>query len=267
MMDQMIMVVFENETKAYEGSKALQDLMNEGTINLYAMAVIIRDTNEKVSVKQQGDMGPVATAVGMLTGSLVGILGGPLGVALGAGAGTLGGMMVDLAQLGVGQGFLAEIEQSLQPGKAAVVAEIEEEWTTPVDTRMEALGGVIMRRTRREVIDNQVKQDTEAIKADLAELEDAYHEATGQARAKLQKKVDAARNRMQAKLDDIQSKIEMSQLETEAKIKFLQEQAARENGKRKAATKARITELQAAQKRRSNELKQTLQLAKKALSK
>src|SRR5512139_380331 len=154
-MDKIVVVVFDSESKAYEGSLALQELQNEGSINLYAKAVIAKDANGKVEVKQAGDMGPVGTAVGLLTGSLIGVLGGPVGLAVGAGVGTYGGMLYDLANLGVGVDFLDEVGQSLQPGKAAVVAEVWEEWTTPVDDRMGALGGVAFRRMRGEIEDAQ----------------------------------------------------------------------------------------------------------------
>jgi uncharacterized membrane protein len=98
-MDKILVVVFDSESKAYEGSQALQELQNEGSINLYAKAVIARDADGKLTVKQTGDMGPVGTAVGLLTGSLIGLLGGPVGVAIGVGMGTTGGMLYDLAQL------------------------------------------------------------------------------------------------------------------------------------------------------------------------
>jgi hypothetical protein len=52
----------------------------------------------------------------------------------------------------------------------------------------------------------------------------------------------------------------------EAKIKSLQEQAAKESGKRKAKLEARIVELKTDQKRRSDLLKQAWELTKKALS-
>ena len=91
-MDKMLVVVFENESNAYEASKALQELQNEGSINLYAKAVIARDASGKLEVKQEGDMGPVGTAVGLLTGSLIGLIGGPVGLAIGAYAGTVGGI-------------------------------------------------------------------------------------------------------------------------------------------------------------------------------
>ena len=90
MMDKMLVVGFDSELKAYEGSRALQELQNEGSINLYAKTVIARDAGGKVTVKQQGDMGPIGTAVGLLTGSLICLIGGPVGVAVGASFGMSG---------------------------------------------------------------------------------------------------------------------------------------------------------------------------------
>jgi uncharacterized membrane protein len=34
-MDKYLVIGFDNELKAYEGSRALQDLQSEGSINLY----------------------------------------------------------------------------------------------------------------------------------------------------------------------------------------------------------------------------------------
>ncbi len=280
-MDKMIVVVFDNEAKAYEGSKALRELQDEGSINIYAEAVISRDASGKVAVKQQGDMGPAGTAVGLFTGSLIGLLGGPLGLAIGgpvglalggsvglaigAGAGTDGGLLYDLAHLGISQDFLTDVEKSLLPGKAAVVAEVWEEWTLPVDTRMEALGGVVLRRTRREFIDTQIERDVTALKADIVDLEAEYDQATGEAAAKIQAKVDAAKARLQAAQDGVQARIEASQKEAEAKIMSLQEQADKARSERKAKLDKHIAELQAEQKRRSELLKQAWEHAKEAL--
>jgi uncharacterized membrane protein len=264
-MDKMLVVVFDSELKAYEGSRALQELQNEGSINLYAKAVIARDASGKVTVKQEGDMGPVGSAVGLLTGSLIGLIGGPLGLAIGAGVGTYGGLLYDLLHLGVNEDFLADVEKSLLPGKAAVVAEVWEEWTLPVDTRMEALGGVVLRRSRSEVLDTQIEQDLTTLNADLEALEAETKQATGESKAKLQAKVDATKARLQAAQDAIQARLEASQQETDAKIQSLQEQADKQSGEHKAKRQARIAELQAEQKRRSELLKQAWETAKQAL--
>ncbi len=265
-MDKMLVIVFDSESKAYEGSKALQELQNEGSINLYAKSVIAREADGKIVMKQQGDAGPVGTAVGLLTGSLIGLLGGPVGLVLGTSAGMFGGMAYDLAQLGISDDFLADVGHSLKPGKAAVVAEVWEEWTLPVDQCMEPLGGVVFRRSRREYVDSQINRDVAGLKADLAELQTEYSQATGEARAKLQKKVDATKGKLQAAQDAIQGRIESSQKETEAKIKSLQKQAAKESGERKAKREARIAELKAEQKRRSDQLKQSWEHIKESLS-
>jgi uncharacterized membrane protein len=258
--------MFDNESKAYEGSNALQELQNEGSINLYAKAVIARDASGKVEIKQAGDMGPVGTAVGLFIGSMIGLIGGPVGVAIGAYAGTVGGMIYDMANLGVGEDFLSDVEKSLLPGKAAVVAEVWEEWTLPVDTHMEALGGVVFRRMRGEIVDAQIERDVTVLKTELAELEAERKQASGEAKAKLQAKIDATKSKLQTMQDSIQARIETSKQEMEAKTKSLQEQAAKAQGERKAKLEKRSAELKADQKRRSDLLKQAWELTKEALS-
>ena len=265
-MDKMIVVVFDSEMKAYEGSRALQELADDGSINLYAKAVISNDASGRLAIKQQGDMGPVGTAVGLLTGSLVGMVGGPVGLAIGAGVGAYGGFVYDMANLGVGEDYLIEVEKSLKPGKSAVVADIWEEWTLPVDARMEELGGVVYRRMRYEFIDEQIEKDIESMKVELAELKAERDQATGEAREKLQKKVAEAESRLQSKLDIAMSRLENGKQETEAKILALQDQAARSRDERKAKLEAQIAERQAAQKRRNALLKQAWELTKEALS-
>ena len=255
-MDKVLVVVFDSESKAYEGSQALQELQNEGSINLYAKAVIARDTNGTVTVKQAGDEGPVGTAVGLLTGSLIGLLGGPVGVAIGVSVGMSGGMLYDLAQLGVGEDYLDEVGKSLLPGKAAVVAEVWEEWMLPVDSRMEALGGVVFRSTRMDIVDEQIERDNAALNADLDELEAEYAQASAEAKKKLQTRIDATKAKMQASQNAMQARLEASQQETKAKIQSLQEQAAKAHGERKAKLEKRIAELKAEDKRRSDEFKQ-----------
>jgi uncharacterized membrane protein len=265
-MDKVLVVVFDSESKAYEGSLALQELQNEGSINLYAKAVIARDTNGKVTVKQAGDEGPVGTAVGLLTGSLIGLLGGPVGVAIGVSAGMSGGMLYDLAQLGVGEDYLDEVGKSLLPGKAAVVAEVWEEWMLPVDSRMEALGGVVFRSTRMDIVDEQMEKDIAALNAELDELDAEFAQANAEAKKKLQIRIDATQAKLQATQDAMQARLESTQQETEGKIKSLQEQAAKAQGERKGKLEKRIAELKAEYRRRSDQLKQAGEHIKEALS-
>ena len=264
-MDSILVVVFENESKAYEGSQALREMEIEGSIHLYAKAVIIRDADGKVQVKQSSDMGAAGTAGGLVIGALIGLFGGATAAAIGAGAGMFGGFLHDMAHLGVGQDYLDGVGKSLKPGKAAVVAEIWEDWILPVDTKMEALGGVVFRHTRKDILDLQVERDITTLKAEIDELEAEYERASGEAKVKFQGKIDTARAKLQTTVSGIQARLEASQQETKAKIDFLQEQAAKAREERKAKLEKRIAELKAEQKRRNEQLKQAVQDIKETL--
>jgi uncharacterized membrane protein len=265
-MNKMIVVVFDSESKVYEGSKALRELHDEGSITLYAMGVIAKDAGGKVTVKKAVDEGPIGTAVGLVTGSLIGVLGGPVGVAIGAGAGTFGGILYDLATVGVSEDFLAEVGARMQPGKTAVVAEVEEEWTMPVDTRMEAAGGVVFRRTLGEIQDALIERDSDALEAEIAQLKAEYAQATGKAKDKLKTKIVAAKAKLQATHDRAKAELEAAKQKMDAKIMSLQEQAAKAKGDAKAKIEARIAEVRFDYKLRNDKLKQAWELTKQALA-
>jgi uncharacterized membrane protein len=167
-MNKMLVAVFDTEPAAFEGLSALRDLHRDGDITLYASAVLVKEKTGKINVKQEDDDGPVGTAVGLLTGSLIGILSGPAGLAVGASLGGLTGFLCDLDRSGVGATFLDDVSKTLTSGKAAVVAEVEEGWTTPVDTRVQKLGGTVFRRSRSEVVEDQLVRESAAFEADPA---------------------------------------------------------------------------------------------------
>jgi uncharacterized membrane protein len=264
-VDRILVVVFENESKAYEGSQALREMDIEGSIHLYAKAVLLRESDGTIQVKQSSDLGPAATVSGLILGSLIGMLGGPVGAAVGAGIGTSGGFLYDMAHLGVGQDYLHGVGTSLKPGKAAVVAEIWEDWILPVDTKIEALGGVVFRHTRKDILDLQVERDIKTLKAEIKELEAEVDRASGEAKTKLQEKIATARAKVQTTLSGVQARLESSQQETKAKIDLLQEQAATAREQRKAKLEKRIAELKAEQTRRNEQIKQTREQIKEKL--
>jgi len=159
----MIVAVFDTEAKAYEGLRALGELHRESSLTVYSDAVIAKDASGTVALRQSGSIGPVGTLLGGATGTLIGLLGGPAGAAAGMLAGSVGGSAFDIANLGVGADFVDEVSKLLTAGRAAVVAEIEEEWITPLDDRMDEIGGNVYRRSRRDVIDYQDERDAVAL--------------------------------------------------------------------------------------------------------
>lgn len=264
-MSKFIVVIFPDETKAYEGKRALHELDAEGSLTLYAMAVLAKDASGNVSVKETADQGPLATSVGALTGGLIGLLGGPIVAGVGLATGALLGSWADLSNLGVSTSFMEDIWQELMPGKAALVAEVDEGWVTPLDTRMEALGGVVVREQRGAVEEEIALREAKAREAEFAQLRVEYAQAKEAAKVKLQARVDAARARFEAAADRAEAQIDQRQHETEEMIRKLQAQAATATADAKARIDQHIAELSAEDDRRSALLEQAAALTKEAL--
>ena len=55
-MDRMLVVVFDNEAKAYEGKRALIQLDSEGSISVYGYAVVAKNADGTASIKQGDDV-------------------------------------------------------------------------------------------------------------------------------------------------------------------------------------------------------------------
>jgi uncharacterized membrane protein len=224
-MDRMLVVVFENESKAYEGKKALLQLADEGSIGVYAYAVLAKRADGTATIKQGEDSGPIGTLLGTSFGSLIGILGGPVGVAVGASAGMSAGAAVDLANVGIGADFIDDVTKDLSPNKVALVAEIEEDWVTPVDTRMEAIGGTVFRRAVSDVKDTIQEENIAAMKADLAQLKAEHADAKAERKAKLQAKIDQLDSRMQSQLQNAKERREALEIKAKEKAKILKAKA------------------------------------------
>jgi len=221
----MLVVVFDKEAKAYEGKQALVALDLEGSISLYASAVVAKNSDGTATVKQGNEPAPFGTLVGTTLGSLIGLLGGPTGVAIGAAAGMTVGAASDVDDARIGDDFLDDVKKALTPGKAAVVADIDEEWTTPVDTRMEKLGGAVYRRAVSAVRDIANDEDTAAIKADIAEMKAEHAQAHAERKAKLLERLNQLDSNLQARLQKAKEQRQRAEGASQAKVAFLKAKA------------------------------------------
>jgi uncharacterized membrane protein len=264
-MSKFVVTTFSTEANAYEGTRALKELHAEGELTLYGLAVIAKDAGGKLSIKEGPDDLP-GTAVGSLVGALVGVLGGPAGVVVGMTAGMMLGSIGDLLNIGVGTDFVDKVSGQLAPGKAAVIAEVDEDWITPLNARMEAIGGSVAREWRSDFEDAQVAKETAARKAELAQLRAELAQASADAKAKLQTRI----SEVKAKLDELssqaQTKLQKLENDTNAKINALNGQIAKANAETKSRIKQRLVELRADHDRRAAKLREAGSLIKEALA-
>jgi len=242
-MDKIVSVVFESEKAAYEGVRAFEEMNREGSVEVALLCVIKKESDGTVSTKQVSEKFPIGTLAGTAAGSLVGVLGGPVGVAVGTVAGAVGGMIGDLYSVGADQDFVSDVATALTPGKCAVIAEVNEEWVTPLDTRMEAVGGVVYRTFKSTVEEDQRKREIAAAKAQLAQLKIEHAKAQADRKAKLQAQIERLSKRIEAKLAREQARAQQVTREYQARMQALQQKAANETGDAKQAIEARIVRL------------------------
>jgi len=224
-MDRMLVVVFDNDAKAYEAKKALLQLDREGSITVYAYAVLAKNANGTVKVEQGDDSGPIGTLIGTSVGTIIGLLGGPVGVAVGASAGAAAGATIDLDDARIGDDFIDDVSKKLTPNKIAVVAEIEEDWTTPVDLRMEQIGGIVFRRALSEVRDTIHDENVAAMKADLEQMKAEVAKTHTDHKAKLQEKINQLDTKIQAQLQKAKERREAAEKQAQAKVQVLRAKA------------------------------------------
>ena len=150
-MENILVVVFDDEGKAYEGLNYLNQLDRDGVIDVYAGSVIEKEAGGRVT--EQGRQGNFAfhTIAGSALGGLTGSLEGPAGFDIGATVGKLTGIIRDLHATGVDSHFVGEVAAIMKPGKFAMVADVNEQWITPIDTRMAELGGVVFRTEKQNL--------------------------------------------------------------------------------------------------------------------
>ena len=257
-MEKLLVVVFDNEPKAYDGYRALSELDAEDSISVHAKAVIMKNAEGQVILKQEGDEYPIRTVGGTAIGALVGLLGGPIGVGVGAMAGAYTGSILDLDRAGVDTEFLDDATKKLTPGKWAIVADISEDWETPVDDRMAMLGGTVFRATRQNVENEQYEREVATINTEISQLDKEEANADAEQKAKTRTKIDALKKKRNAKLEQAKQRIKQQQDEAKAKIDALKKKSAKSGADTKAKIEARIAQIKAEDERDEEEFEKWL---------
>ena len=225
-MNRILVVVFSEISKAFDGADALKSLDHEDSITLYAWAIITKNTDGTSIVNEEHNHVGLRTLAGTSLGSVIGLLGGPTGVAIGAAAGSLAGITADLDNARIGADFVDEISRQLAPHTFALLADIEEGWTPWVDLRMEELGGIVYRRALSDVKHTIHEENVNAMKVDLAQMKAEQAKARADRKAKLDEKINQLESKIQAHLQRAKERREASEKQTQAKVQLLTTKAA-----------------------------------------
>lgn len=277
-MSKFALMVFADEKKAYEGLHALQELHAEGNLTVWGTDVLARDAGGKVTILKSDEQGPLGTGLGALAGGLVGLFGGPVSAAVGVAVGATAGGVGDLLHVGVSDDFLAAVERDLAPGKFAVIAEISEEWIVPLDTRMEELGGKVVREDRLEFAEDALEKRVNARKARLAQLraehaqrkaERARERASSKAEAMMQtlltEEMEDERRKLESIAEKSEKRLDSARQELNAKVEALLAQASGATPEVKSRIERRMVEVRSEFAEREQKLKRARELTNQAL--
>jgi uncharacterized membrane protein len=197
MDDNIIVVQFDEPSKAYQALSELNRVGREGRVDVKSAVLLERSQDGKVQMPEGSDNAAgFYLASGGLLGMLVGALGGPVGLLLGGSIGVMGGSVGELARADDQDVALQVIGERIQPGSPALVAEVTEPAEEVIDGTMAALGGKVTRRTASDVYAEVVATED----ADFQEGVDALKARIHEHRADRKERWEAFKEKVESKV-------------------------------------------------------------------
>ena len=133
-MAELIVVAFDHFDDARKAMETLRSLEGEGRIKFEDTAIVERDPDGTVHVRNEvSGTTETAAVVGALIGGLVTFIFPPVGIAVGA---ALGAVVGAALKTGVDPDFVEEVGKTLRPGRSALFLVVKQ---SEADATMAAL--------------------------------------------------------------------------------------------------------------------------------
>jgi len=134
---QVIVAAYDQVDTAAKAYDVLKELERERAIKIDNAAILEKDNDSKLKVRDVKDMtGTRGAVLGGVLGGVVGVITGPVGwVALGGAA--IGGLVAKLKDGGFDNARLEQVGEQLKPGTSALVAVVDHIWVREVEAALE----------------------------------------------------------------------------------------------------------------------------------
>ncbi len=138
---QLIVAAFNDEKAADQALKQLKKARKKKLIKIENAAVIRKDQQGKLHIKETADNGGGKGAVlGGVTGAAIGVIAGPLLVVPAAVGALVGGLTAKLKDSGFPDEQLKTVGEGLTPGSSAIIAVVDHIWVEAVEKQLEEEG-------------------------------------------------------------------------------------------------------------------------------
>jgi uncharacterized membrane protein len=142
-MSDLIVVGFKDEFKADEVMNELRRLQSEYLVDLEDAAIVVRNQEGKVKIKQAQEL----VAAGAISGSYWGLLlsvlfFNPIFALVGAAAGALSGALSDI---GIDDNFMRDLGSTIEPGTSAIFVLVRKSTPDRVLENLSKFEGKVLR--------------------------------------------------------------------------------------------------------------------------
>jgi uncharacterized membrane protein len=142
-MSDLIVVGFKDEFKADEVMNELRKLQSQYLVDLEDAAVVVRNQEGKVKIKQAQEL----VAAGAVSGSYWGVLlsvifFNPIFALVGAAAGALSGALTDI---GIDDNFMRNLGSTIEPGTSAIFVLVRKSTPDRVLEDLSKFEGTVLR--------------------------------------------------------------------------------------------------------------------------
>jgi len=205
-MTNLVVISFKNEAQAIAGSHKLIELESFGDITVYEKVMVKKDSNGKTMAIQTDTSEGLRVFSGMALGTLIGALAGPVGALVGMVSGTMTGALLETNYYDFSDEFTSKVNNQLQPGSVAIIAEIYEEGPAFLDNAMEPLGGTISRSNVDDEYDEFLDDQVKAIQADIAADRASLRSANEKQKLKIQQKIAQLKEKRHQRIAELKEK-------------------------------------------------------------
>jgi uncharacterized membrane protein len=174
-MENIVIATFNDSDAALRGLRETQQLDDDGKLRLRDATVVERRPDGTWRIADEDEQPAFgATLAGGLVGALVGTMAGPLGLLLGSAAGFMAGEVIDVTEDEARELIHEAMIRRVPPGTMALVADVDEPVSHPLDDAMAKLGAHVSRWPRAEV-QAELRGASEATEAGRRESRRTLH--------------------------------------------------------------------------------------------
>jgi uncharacterized membrane protein len=156
---ELLVASFADDDQAETAYNTLREAEKEGQLVTADLAIVERDDNNRLSVResQDVDMAPGAL-LGAGIGAILGLIAGPLGLVVAAAGGALaGGVAAEAIDAGVEDDWLRALGEALKPGGALVAVAIARYWVPLAAGYLQQAGGEVTRHPLPEPLARELQ--------------------------------------------------------------------------------------------------------------